>query len=109
MSIDCFRFKWDSNKFEPDFSIIPEEGYISSGMEVPFELSFHPQDISQDIRYEVRNYAMFICVKLWRVTAPLSAIHKNKALKNDKFCIKFVKIMLFMHLFSWHKVVCGVV
>lgn len=47
------RFKWDVQKFAPDFSIIPIEGYISPGMEVPFDVVFHPQDINNDIRYEV--------------------------------------------------------
>ena len=51
------RFKWDHRRFEPDFSITPTEGYISPGMEVPFEVTFHPQEISQDIRYEVRLFS----------------------------------------------------
>ncbi|CAH1779299.1 unnamed protein product [Owenia fusiformis] len=46
------RFKWDIAKFKPDFSIMPVEGYISPGMEVPFEVMFHPQIVSQDIRNE---------------------------------------------------------
>ena len=28
------RFRWDAEKFAPDFSIVPLEGYISPGMEV---------------------------------------------------------------------------
>ena len=48
------RFKWDHRRFEPDFTIQPTEGYISPGMEVPFEVTFHPHEISQDIRYQVR-------------------------------------------------------
>ena len=33
---DCsiIRFKWEVDKFSPDFSITPTEGYISPGMEV---------------------------------------------------------------------------
>ncbi|XP_064641495.1 hydrocephalus-inducing protein-like isoform X2 [Lineus longissimus] len=46
------RFNWDIAKFAPDFSISPVEGYISPGMEVPFEIAFHPQEQNQDIRYE---------------------------------------------------------
>ncbi|XP_074644164.1 hydrocephalus-inducing protein homolog [Tubulanus polymorphus] len=46
------RFKWDVAKFGPDFSIEPVEGYISPGMEVPFEVHFHPKDLNQDVRYD---------------------------------------------------------
>jgi len=37
----------------PDFSISPVSGYISPGMDVTFEVLFHPLDINSDIRYEV--------------------------------------------------------
>lgn len=46
------RFQWMVDQFSPDFSITPTEGYISSGMEVPFEITFHPTKVSQDIRYD---------------------------------------------------------
>ncbi|KAJ3332957.1 hypothetical protein HDU76_012454, partial [Blyttiomyces sp. JEL0837] len=46
------KFKWEISKFLPDFSISPIEGYISPGMDVPLEVTFHPTEISQDIRYE---------------------------------------------------------
>ncbi|KAG8143780.1 hypothetical protein E2320_000954, partial [Naja naja] len=36
----------------PDFSIKPIEGYISPGTSVPFEVTFHPCEQSQDICYE---------------------------------------------------------
>ena len=39
--------------FGPDFEISPSEGYISPGMTVPFEVTFHPTELSQDIRYDV--------------------------------------------------------
>ena len=29
-----YSFKWDADKFAPDFSISPTEGYLSPGMEV---------------------------------------------------------------------------
>jgi hypothetical protein len=45
-------FHWDVSKFSPDFSISPSEGYISPGMDLPLEITFHPVDINQDIRYE---------------------------------------------------------
>ena len=47
------RFKWNSDKFGPDFSISPTEGYISPGMTVPLEVTFFPKELSQDIRYDV--------------------------------------------------------
>ena len=28
------------------------QGYISPGMEVPFTITFHPRDLSHDVRYE---------------------------------------------------------
>ncbi|CAM5150043.1 unnamed protein product [Eretmochelys imbricata] len=46
------RFKWDIKSFEPDFSISPVEGYISPGMEVPFEVIFHPYELNPDIHYD---------------------------------------------------------
>lgn len=46
------RFRWDIDRFLPDFSISPVEGYITPGMEVNFDVLFHPQNISQDIRYD---------------------------------------------------------
>lgn len=48
-----FRFKWDISKFAPDFSVTPAEGYLSPGMEVSFDVTFHPQEINSDIRYDV--------------------------------------------------------
>ncbi|XP_033896012.3 hydrocephalus-inducing protein-like [Acipenser ruthenus] len=51
-------FKWDVQKFAPDFSISPVGGYISPGMEVTFDLLFSPLNLSQDIRYD--NLSCFI-------------------------------------------------
>lgn len=45
-------FKWESDKLKPDFSINPIEGYISPGMEINFDITFHPNKISPDIRKE---------------------------------------------------------
>ncbi|TPX54724.1 hypothetical protein PhCBS80983_g05802 [Powellomyces hirtus] len=45
-------FRWDSAKFAPDFAISPSEGYISPGMEISLEITFHPIEFSADIRYE---------------------------------------------------------
>ncbi|KAG7468631.1 hypothetical protein MATL_G00145140 [Megalops atlanticus] len=44
------RFQWDVRKFAPHFSISPTEGYICPGMEVPFEVTFAPVELSQDLR-----------------------------------------------------------
>lgn len=66
------RFHWEAERFAPDFSITPVEGYISPGMEVyvcchlieeahycfsfmskvTFDITFHPVAINPDIRYE---------------------------------------------------------
>lgn len=51
--IPYFRFKWDVSHLGPHFSISPTDGYISSGMEVMFDVVFHPQEISADIRNDV--------------------------------------------------------
>ena len=47
------RFKWDLAKFGPDFSISPVQGYIAQGMDVTFDVEFHPQELNHDIRYDV--------------------------------------------------------
>ncbi|KAJ1558923.1 hypothetical protein HK096_003058, partial [Nowakowskiella sp. JEL0078] len=46
------KFHWDDSKFEPDFSITPSEGYISPGMDISLEITFHPAELNPDIRYE---------------------------------------------------------
>ncbi|EHB15465.1 Hydrocephalus-inducing protein-like protein, partial [Heterocephalus glaber] len=42
------RFKWDVKKFEPHFSISPDEGYITTGMEVSFEVTYHPTEVGKE-------------------------------------------------------------
>ena len=48
-----YRYEWDALKFGTDFAITPTKGYISPGMEVPFEINFHPTVKCDDIRIEV--------------------------------------------------------
>ncbi|XP_057292027.1 hydrocephalus-inducing protein-like [Hydractinia symbiolongicarpus] len=43
-------FSWNVEQIEASFKISPEKGYISPGMEVPFEIVFTPRDVCQDIR-----------------------------------------------------------
>ena len=50
-----FRFTWDIKRFQPDFSIWPIEGYITPGMDVTFDVEFHPKNINGDVRYDVRK------------------------------------------------------
>lgn len=50
-------FSWNIEKFQPDFSISPVKGYISPGMEVSFEILFHPTLVNHDMRYEVSALA----------------------------------------------------
>nr|XP_004659621.2 hydrocephalus-inducing protein homolog [Jaculus jaculus] len=52
------RFKWDAKKFKPHFSITPEEGYITSGMEVSFEVTYHPTEVGKESLY--KNMLCFI-------------------------------------------------
>lgn len=46
------KFQWDTSKFSPDFSITPPEGYLSPGMDLPLDITFHPSKPDPDIRYE---------------------------------------------------------
>ncbi|XP_076989079.1 hydrocephalus-inducing protein homolog isoform X4 [Tamandua tetradactyla] len=52
------RFKWDARKLKPHFSISPEEGYITSGMEVSFEVTYHPTEVGKESFY--KNILCFI-------------------------------------------------
>ncbi|XP_033116735.1 hydrocephalus-inducing protein homolog isoform X2 [Anneissia japonica] len=45
-------FKWNLEHFAPDFNISPVAGYISPGMTVSFEITFQPQELCQDVRYD---------------------------------------------------------
>ena len=58
-----YRFEWDGSKFAPDFTISPTEGYISQGMDVQFNITFHPRQINSTIRYEVCHdqYVNYFC------------------------------------------------
>lgn len=47
------RFKWDVSKLAADFCLSPSEGYISAGMDVPFDVVYRPTDVSSDLRSEV--------------------------------------------------------
>lgn len=46
------RFHWKTENFPPELSIVPAKGYICPGMEVPFEVTFAPVELSNDTRYE---------------------------------------------------------
>ncbi|KAL7750642.1 hypothetical protein RI367_003984 [Sorochytrium milnesiophthora] len=46
------KFMWRTSQFAPDFSISPSEGYVPASMETPLEITFHPRQVSPDIRYE---------------------------------------------------------
>ncbi|CAO2609942.1 Hydrocephalus-inducing protein [Lemmus lemmus] len=52
------RFKWDVKRLKPHFSISPEEGYITSGMEVALEVTYHPTEIGKESLY--KNIHCFI-------------------------------------------------
>ncbi|KAM8849594.1 hydrocephalus-inducing protein homolog isoform 2-T2 [Spinachia spinachia] len=46
------RFQWQTEIFPPEVSITPTKGYICPGIEVPFEVTFSPVELINDIRYE---------------------------------------------------------
>ncbi|XP_068943597.1 hydrocephalus-inducing protein homolog [Petaurus breviceps papuanus] len=46
------RFQWDVKKFAPNFSITPDKGYITPGMEVAFEVTYHPTELGKDSFYK---------------------------------------------------------
>lgn len=46
------KFSWEYHKLFPNFSVFPMEGYISPGMEIPIEITFHPLELNPDIRAE---------------------------------------------------------
>ena len=46
------RFRWDDTSFAPDFSISPVEGYVATGMQVDFTITFHPAQQNRDVRYD---------------------------------------------------------
>ncbi|KAM6936867.1 hydrocephalus-inducing protein homolog [Xenentodon cancila] len=52
------RFHWKTENFPAELSITPEKGYICPGMEVPFEVTFAPVDLSNESRYE--NLSCFV-------------------------------------------------
>lgn len=52
------RFKWDVKNFEPHFSISPEEGYITAGSDVSFEVTYHPTELGKESLY--KNLLCFI-------------------------------------------------
>ncbi|XP_030281249.1 hydrocephalus-inducing protein homolog isoform X1 [Sparus aurata] len=46
------RFQWRTESFPAELSIVPSEGYICPGKEVPLEVTFAPMELSNDTRYE---------------------------------------------------------
>ena len=46
-------FSWNVEQFAPHFTISPTKGYITPGMEVPFEITFAPTFVNADIRCDV--------------------------------------------------------
>ncbi|KAK2841889.1 hypothetical protein Q5P01_012089 [Channa striata] len=52
------RFQWKTKSFPPQLTIAPDKGYIGPGTEVPLEVTFVPEELSNDIRYE--NLSCFV-------------------------------------------------
>ena len=38
---------------KPDFTIVPDSGYLAPGMDITFDITFHPVEVALDIRYDV--------------------------------------------------------
>lgn len=45
-------FRLDRSRLAPDFSISPLEGYLQPNEDTNLEVTFHPQHVNRDIRYE---------------------------------------------------------
>ena len=46
------KYRWDTARFSPDFSVHPTEGILPPGTDKQFEVSFKPTQINDDIRYD---------------------------------------------------------
>ncbi len=46
------KFKWNTEAFEPHFSIMPSEGYMGPHSDMTLQVSFHPTVVDDDIRNE---------------------------------------------------------
>jgi hydrocephalus-inducing protein len=45
------RFRFDAQRFAPDFSVTPTEGFVAPHDSLTLDLTFHPTKIQPDIRY----------------------------------------------------------
>ncbi|RMZ93720.1 hydrocephalus-inducing -like [Brachionus plicatilis] len=43
-------FRWDVHKMAPEFTIYPATGYISAGMQITFDVTLSPGELSADLR-----------------------------------------------------------
>eukprot|EP00753_Platysulcus_tardus_P018896 PLAT7033.13.p2 GENE.PLAT7033.13~~PLAT7033.13.p2 ORF type:complete len:1497 (-),score=833.67 PLAT7033.13:92-4582(-) len=46
------RFTWDPRGFAPHFSISPASGFVAPHSDVKLDVTFHPSELDEDIRYE---------------------------------------------------------
>lgn len=44
-------FKWDSKVYQKHFTITPSSGYIAPNSNLDLEVTFHPDRVDSDIRY----------------------------------------------------------
>ena len=45
-------FRMEKERFAPDFSVSPLEGYLQANEDTNLEITFHPSRVDRDIRYE---------------------------------------------------------
>jgi len=69
-------FSWNVERFKPYFTIHPVKGYVTPGMEVPFEITFAPHKVNQDVRCDVS----YISGQNRRKSSLLECIFDNMAL-----------------------------
>ncbi|KAM4733696.1 hydrocephalus-inducing protein homolog isoform 3-T4 [Anableps anableps] len=76
------RFHWQTGNFPAELSVKPVKGYICPGKDVPFEMTFAPVNLNNDIRYE--NLSCFIegssSVKLMATASCIPAITSKEVL-----------------------------
>ena len=46
------KFEWEKNRFGPNFSVAPLSGYLTPGMSVDIEVSYHPTETTNEARID---------------------------------------------------------
>ena len=92
-------WKMDKAMLAPDFSVSPLEGYLQPNEDTNIEITFHPQQVNRDIRYErvplyVEGQAPLsltltgMCVEASAETAPLVFKTQTRVAVQQKVSVK---------------------